>query len=156
MANIDQNVKDILKQIRNLDIAAKNLNSRRVTLVHKLETALEVAAVAERNQLVDSCYYRHGDRIEITNKVTPGIYGGEAGLPDRYGTVTIQKKTDRGQVKVFFRTDRGINTHRLAKNIRRADPDSPYELQRKADIASKTIKIKSEASSSKPITSFKK
>ncbi len=156
MANIDQNVKDIIKEIRNLDIAAKSLNSRRVTLVHKLETALEVAAAAERNQLVDNGLYRYRERIVITNKVTPGVYGGEAGLPDRYGTVTAQKKTDRGQVKVFFRTDRGVNTHRLVKNIRRADPDSPYELQRKADIQSKAAKVKPELNVSKTTTSHRK
>ena len=143
MAGIDEHIKDIIKEIRKLDIESKSLLKKRVNLVHKLETALEVTAAVERELSLDTILYRHGERIEITNKVTPGTYGGRVEIQDTRGTVLIQKKTDRGQTKVFFRTDRGINTHRLVKNIRRVDPEHKYEVQRSKAIQARSKQAKS-------------
>jgi hypothetical protein len=131
MAHLDDDLKEILKQIRKLDLEAKSINNKRVQLIHRLESVLEVDAITALRLPLEEIYYRRGERIEITNKVTSGVYGSKPGIQDARGTVTIQKKTDRGQVKVFFETDRGVNTHRLSKNIRRVDPKDRYEVQRR-------------------------
>ena len=125
-------IKDIIQQIRQLDIESKKLNSRRVALVHELETTIDISNRVERNQSTDTVLFRHGERISIINKVTPAR-GREVTIEDKRGTVTKQKKTDKGQVKVYFRTDNGIYTHRLAKNICRVSKDCPYEVNRRAE-----------------------
>ncbi len=121
-------VKDIIQQIRELDIESKKLHSKRVDLVHKLETAIDIERRVERNQSIDTVLFRHGERIAITNRVSQPF----PEIGDRRGTVLKQKKTDRGEVKVFFRTDNGLFTHRLAKNVSRIDSDCPYEVKRRA------------------------
>ena len=125
-------IKDIIQQIRQLDIESKKLNSKRIALIHKLETTIEITDRVERNQSIDTVLFRHGERIEIINRVTPAR-GREVTIEDKRGTVANQKKTDKGQVKVHFRTDNGIYTHRLAKNICRVNKECRYELNRIAE-----------------------
>ena len=123
-------IDNIIKQIRELDLESKRLINKRIQLVHKLETAVEVVAAVERNEALDTILFRHGERIEITNKVTASHYTGIVSA-DKRGTVTKQQKTDKGQVKVFFRTDSGVFTHRLSKNVRRVHKDCAYEVSRR-------------------------
>ena len=123
----DDPVKDIIQQIRELDIESKKLHSKRVDLVHKLETAIDIAAAVENNQSIDTVIFRHGERIAITNRISKPF----PDITDRRATVLKQKKTDKGEVKVFFRTDNGLFTHRLAKNVCRVDSDCHYEVRRR-------------------------
>ncbi len=124
----DDPVKDIIQQIRQLDIESKKLHSKRVELVHKLEETIEIERAVERNQSLDTVIFRHGERIAITNRVSKPF----PEISDRRGTVLKQKRTDKGEVKVFFRTDNGLFTHRLAKNVCRVDSNCPYEVRRRA------------------------
>ena len=122
----DPTLRAIIKQIRELDIQAKRLHTKRVELVHSLETAIDVYDVVDRGESADTIFFRHGERIAINNRVTTA-----GSLFDRRATVLRQKKTDNGQVKVFFRTDSGLFTHRLAKNIVRVNKNCHYEVKRR-------------------------
>ena len=128
----------IIRQIRDLDLESKRIINKRIELVHKLETAVEVVAAIEREEPLDKIIFRFGERIEILNKVTASRYSGVVS-EDKRGTVIKQKKTDHGDIKVFFRTDSGVNTHRFARNIRRLTPDNPYEIARRAQSKQSNI-----------------
>ena len=123
----DPTLRAIIKQIRELDIQAKRLHTKRVELVHSLETAIDVYDVVDRGESTDRILFRHGERVEINNRVTSK----SGSLFDRRATVLIQKKTDNGQVEVFFRTDSGLFTHCLAKNILRVNKNCDYEVKRR-------------------------
>ena len=128
----DDPIKNIIQQIRQLDIQSKDLNTRRVALVHELETTIDISNRVERNQSTDTVLFRHGERISITNRVTPAR-GTVVTIEDRRGTVTKQKKTDKGKVKVYFRTDNGVHTHRLENNVCRVSKKCTYEIQVRAE-----------------------
>ena len=137
-------IDNIIRQIRDLDLESKRIINKRIELVHKLETAVEVVAAIEREEPLDKIIFRFGERIEILNKVTASRYSGVVS-EDKRGTVIKQKKTDHGDIKVFFRTDSGVNTHRFARNIRRLTPDNPYEITRRtqskqAELANQSTK----------------
>ena len=130
MHMISDPIKDIIQQIRNLDIQAKQLHDRRVDLVHKLETAIDVPEAIKSDRSSATVLFRRGDRIVITNRINPATVKGELTEKDRRGTVLRQETSDSGQVKVYFCTDSDIRTHRLAKNIQRVSSNCTYEVAR--------------------------
>ena len=88
----DPTLRAIIKQIRELDIQAKRLHTKRVELVHSLETAIDVYDVVDRGESTDRILFRHG---EINNRVTSK----SGSLFDRRATVLDKRKliTDRSR-----------------------------------------------------------
>ena len=91
----DPTLRAIIKQIRELDIQAKRLHTKRVELVHSLETAIDVYDVVDRGESTDRILFRRGERVEINNQVTSK----SGSLFDRRATVLDKRKliTDRSR-----------------------------------------------------------
>ena len=137
-------VDEIIEQLKQLDIESYHLNARRTSLVTQLERTVSGnteekrpsgnVAKGEEHTPRNPFPFQIGDRVEISNKVTPSRKSVGITIGDLRGTVTRQTRSRLGQVKVFFNTDNDVNTHRLAKNLRKADKNCPYELARKQGL----------------------
>ena len=103
-AVVESLVEEIGQLKVSLDAASEQLNF--------LKTLRKTRTVSLRDGII-----RKGDRVRVTNRVTP--VGKKAQRGDYFGTVTETVPLPDGQTKVLFLTDSGRNMFRYNKNLQK-------------------------------------
>jgi len=103
-AVVESLVEEIGQLKVSLDAASEQLDF--------LKTLRKTRTVSLRDDII-----RRGDRVRVTNRVTP--LGKKAQRGDYFGAVTETVPLPDGQTKVFFLTDSGRKTFRYNKNLQK-------------------------------------
>lgn len=120
MRNVNATVKDLIEQLRQLNLLEEDILSRLAAIDAEEETPREIPVVIPRAVAVDSpqqdIRYSPGDRVRITNKFRkPFGWNNRTPWDENSGRNAVVTSVSGN--KVYITTDNGIRTWRLSKNL---------------------------------------